>query len=193
MRLLLCSIVFILISCMETQNNTQKTLEIGGEWPYSKIIKQNVTLNMLNSNIGDFCPNYLNINQINFWVLFNKAMIFAESSLNPNAHRVEEGMGIDPVTGRRVVSEGFYQLSYQDARNWSSLPECTMIDYAKRNIRDPIINLNCGLAIERTLIDHNPREKLSSRKSLGAYWSTVWATKKPLRDKLKEYMPECYD
>lgn len=168
-------------------------------WCWDSLVLDKITDNMLAANVGSFCPKAKSLNGKTVWLNIVKSIASAESGWDPGNTYVEPGasMSLDKVTGKRVVSEGLLQLSYQDSRAWSSLPGCKAIDYAKRNIQDPIINLNCGIEIMDRLAGRNPASDISNAlkkngvSSLGDYWSSVWMSKTDARAKMKRLMPEC--
>jgi len=72
-----------------------------------------------------------------YWTAFFKALAKAESCLKPTARYAEKGLGKDSVTGQQNTSEGFFQMSYQDAKihgcnfDWSLDKSKTVNDPAK--------------------------------------------------------------
>lgn len=75
-------------------------------------------------DIKRFRSDYDNLNReqkINVWGELVSAMCKFESDWKLNSW-MEEKMGIDKVTGRKVRSEGLLQLSYQDKNTYSWLP-----------------------------------------------------------------------
>jgi hypothetical protein len=133
------------------------------------------------------------VDQGKFWARLVKAIALAESSWKiAPAPFLEPGMGIDPVTKLPVTSDGLMQLSYQDGKNYAKYPICKSIDYAKKNITIPEINLGCSLEIMHHLLDKYDGAVVTA---LGKYWSTVRTTTdggKRMRAQLKKDMPECY-
>ena len=108
-------------------------------------------------------------------------MAYFESGWKPTSRMTETTMGIDPVTGKQVESEGLLQLSYQDVPNYGSVlkfPACK-IDWQKdkslsaidpkKTILDLYINLECGLRILGSQI----KKKGSAILSSGVYWSVL--------------------
>lgn len=158
---------------------------------WDQVVMDKITDNMLAANVSSFCPKASKLDRKEVWLNIVKSIIWAESSWNPETTYTETAMGIDPVTKKQVVSEGLFQLSYQDARNWSSLPQCKQIDYVKRNIRDVAVNIGCGMAIMNRLAVRGKQEDISSRKFLGAYWSAVWIGKTRSRGMMKKLLPSC--
>ncbi len=109
-----------------------------------------------------------------------------ESSFDPADTYTETKMGIDPITHKQVVSAGLLQLSYQDVKNYHAYTsDCDPMGYDinPKNIFNPAINLKCGMAIANRL--------LSTKRSLGAYWSTAQAGSSAMKD-FKKYSPECF-
>lgn len=136
------------------------------------------------SDIESFCPKWKSLaeaHKVEAFANLVAGIIKRESNFNPQSNMIEKSQGIDPVTGKKTVSEGLLQLSYKDARNWRSIPECVAISYVTKNIRDPFVNIRCGLRIMGRLI---ARDGLISGKILNskgkliyggasAYWSVI--------------------
>ena len=109
------------------------------------------------SDVTQFCPKYfaLSLNEKrNFWVYLVSAIVKYESAFNPTTRYRETTMGIDPITGEQVYSEGLLQLSYQDKLAY---PFCDEFDWSRdrllsrtdptKTIFDPFKNLRCGIRI----------------------------------------------
>ncbi len=137
------------------------------------LIKENV------SDMATFCPQYAHLNSLqkmNFWGQLISAIARFESNWKPTARYLETTMGLDPVTGQQVVSEGLLQLSYQDRLNhpgvchfdWDTDKLLSPTD-AKKSILDPFKNLECGIRILAQQI----RSKNAISISSGAYWSVI--------------------
>ncbi len=153
---------------------------------YSTISRETTLADKRASEVTDvdfYCPNFDNMSRkqkIVFWGQFMAAVSLKESSWNPTTSTAEPLKDFpkpDPVTGRRVYSEGLLQLSYQDARNYKEHFDCDF-DWSKdkklgqkssqKTILSPTKNLKCGLLILNHKVNAN--EKISSR---GAYWSVI--------------------
>jgi hypothetical protein len=108
-----------------------------------------------------FCPAYSSLprqQKIYTWIELFSQVAYYESGWDPTS-RMKENMGIDPVTGGPVHSEGLLQLSYQDVKNYGSTlkyPLCRIhwaLDLglhekdSRKTIFDPFINLECGSRI----------------------------------------------
>jgi hypothetical protein len=163
-------------------------------------VKAKITPAMLAANVSSFCPKYKGLDGKTVWLNIVKSLAWAESEWNPETTYRETTMGTDPVTGAQIVSEGLMQLSYTDSRNWSSIAACKAIDYAKKNIRDPIVNISCAMGIMGKLVARDPAKDISDTKSGGAYWSSARLPYKDAkgkwhhtasREKMKKLMPEC--
>lgn len=138
---------------------------------------------MLAQNVADdietFCPAYrtLSDNQrLNFWGQLFAGMSKFESAWNPASYYVETTMGIDPLTGRQVASEGLLQLSYQDEPNYNldcgfdwSLDKKYSDTDPRKTIFNPHYNLRCGIKIMA--------KQLSKQRAIstttGVYWSVL--------------------
>lgn len=130
------------------------------------------------------CPKYAGLTRsqkILIWGELISAMAYFESAWSPISRMTETTMGIDPVTGKRVESEGLLQLSYQDIPNYGSVlkyPLCK-VDWQKdknlsatdpkKTILDPYVNLECGLRILGNQITKKGNVILSS----AVYWSVI--------------------
>lgn len=136
------------------------------------------------SDVATFCPKYASLSttdKLNFWAQLVAAMTKYESNFNPTTRYTETSMGIDPVTGKQVVSEGLLQLSYQDERNYSSVAPAGVCDFdyaadsklaindIRRTIFDPKTNLTCGVFILNRLAVKKGIIAVDS----GAYWSVL--------------------
>jgi Transglycosylase SLT domain len=138
---------------------------------------------MLGQNVADdietFCPKYRSLSdsqRLNFWGQLLAGMSKFESGWNPASYYVETTMGIDPVTGRQVASEGLLQLSYQDQKSynlncgfdWSIDTKFSNTD-ARKSIFDPHKNLRCGIKI---LAKQLTRQRAISTTT-GVYWAVL--------------------
>lgn len=153
-------------------------------WPkaYSDFIWTQVPQSLLAVKKIDFCPAYGKFSEAgkrSFWATALQGIAKPESGWDRTNQYVETKMGIDPITGQRVRSEGLLQLSYQDSKNYQT-PFCKSLDWsedkklplAERAITDPYLNLGCGLEIsERLMRLHN--DKSGAVYALGRYWSTM--------------------
>lgn len=127
-------------------------------------------------DISEFCPRYRDMNKsqrLNFWGELISAMSYFEASWKPTTRFWEKSMGIDPVTGQNVYSEGLLQLSYQDTRaykfcefDWSKDKHLAATD-PNKTIFDPAKNLRCGVKILAL--------QLKKQKYIGASKGVYWA------------------
>lgn len=168
---------------------------------WDSLVLDHITPAMLSAKVESFCPQVSKLDKKTVLLNVIKSMAFAESGWKPNTTYTESTMGIDPVTKKQVESEGLYQLSYQDARNWASLPECKAIEFEKKNIRDPLVNSLCAFAIMDRLSVRGAGKDISSTSSWGAYWSSARLPYKDAkgkwhhevsRAKMKKLMPSCF-
>jgi hypothetical protein len=129
------------------------------------------------SDMGNFCGKYASLTddqKITFWVFLASAVVKYESGFDPTDRYVETDLGIDPITGEQVVSEGLMQLSYQDVLNYSY---CNQFDWStdknlsptdpNKTIFDPNKNLTCGLRILNQQVSEN------NLIAVKGYWSTL--------------------
>lgn len=129
-------------------------------------------------DISRFCPAFANLKfeqKSNVWGILISALVLYESNFQPTARMIETSLGLDPITGKTVASEGLLQLSYQDK---TSYPFCAF-DWEKdkylnekdpqKTILDPFINLNCGMRILAQQIRNKKKIVLAN----GAYWAVL--------------------
>jgi hypothetical protein len=129
-------------------------------------------------DIESFCPSYARLGReerADAWALIISATAKFESDFQTTRRYREATMGVDPVTGQHVYSEGLLQLSYQDVE---AHPQCDEFDWAqdrllgpldpRKTIFDPGKNLRCGVRILN-------RQILTSGLIAHAtgYWSTL--------------------
>jgi len=129
-------------------------------------------------DMSRFCKKYSFLNdkqKINVAGQLIAAIVKYESGFNPLSRFAETTMGIDPITGKPVYSEGLLQLSYQDIQGW---PFCKFdwaadknlkVDDPKKTILDPYINLTCGVRI----LSQQVKRKGFIVVSSGAYWAVI--------------------
>lgn len=144
---------------------------------------QNEEPQMLGQNVADdvevFCPQYRSLTdkqRLNFWGQLLAGMSKFESSWNPASYYVESTMGLDPITGRQVASEGLLQLSYQDEKSynmdcgfdWSVDQAFTNTD-PRKTIFNPHNNLRCGIKILARQL--NRQRAIST--TTGVYWAVL--------------------
>jgi hypothetical protein len=151
---------------------------------WDKIVEEALPAEMLSSKVAravkPFCPRFAWMNDTDkraYWAYFFQALAGAEAGLEPTAdarHSQPEVAIVDPVTKRRVRSEGLLQLTYVDAKrygcdfDWKKDKELAVKDPDK-TILQPKNNLQCGIRIlHAQLIDRS--KPLAWMKS---YWSTL--------------------
>ncbi|MFL9835683.1 peptidoglycan-binding domain-containing protein [Chryseobacterium terrae] len=128
-----------------------------------------------------FRPDYLSLSrqqQINVWGELISAICKFESGWKPWSYMIETTMkNNDPVTGKKVKSEGLMQLSYQDQPNYPKLT-CRFDWEADKNksdndktrtILDPYINLEFGIQILARQIERTKKIAIES----GVYWAVI--------------------
>lgn len=138
---------------------------------------------MLGQNVADdvelFCPKYKSLSdkqRLNFWGQLLAGMSKFESSWNPASYYVETTMGLDPITGRQVASEGLLQLSYQDEKSYNmdcgfdwSLDQVYTNKDPRKTIFNPHNNLRCGIKILARQL--NRQRAIST--TTGVYWAVL--------------------
>lgn len=126
----------------------------------------------------EMCPNYNNLGREDkklVWGELISSMAFYESGWNPQAQYPEVTMGIDPVTGEPVISEGLMQMSYQDTTwaswchyNWAADKKLGRKDPHKTILR-PKNNLECAVGTLANQIRRDNKIFLEKR----AYWAVI--------------------
>lgn len=143
-------------------------------------------------DMESFCPNYYKLkrdNKITAWLYIISAIVKYESYFNPTDRYEETGMGVDPITGKNIWSEGLLQLSYQDVLKF---PFCDEFDWKrdrklkpdspKKTILDPYKNLKCGIRILNDQIRRHQQIAIND----GAYWAVIMPRNKHNRlDKIR--------
>ena len=125
-----------------------------------------------------FCPNYNKLDKESRVLVWSNLIAWVakyESGWDPTSGMTETTMGLDPVTGKQVRSEGLLQLSYQDVTGW---PFCKF-DWSKdkglalrdprKTILDPYKNLDCGIRFLAQQIRKRGTVILTSN----VYWSVL--------------------
>src|ERR1035437_9031673 len=79
------------------------------------------------NSLASVCPKWEQVDKPSVWLKFWENIIQHESSMNPNSTYTETSMGIDPITGKQVVSAGLLQLSFQDVPNYKG--DCMAMSY----------------------------------------------------------------
>lgn len=172
---------------------------------YDTHIKSLVTEDMINapdSRMKKFCdvwPALTREERKQFFADVLYSIAKPESSYNPQAMYIEDTMGKDLVTGLPVASEGFMQISYQDASwykeckfDWAGDKAAFTRDMTlngsirtkggftskalDRSIQNPYTNLGCGVAIVKQLMKSRPDKEFAD--TMGLYWSTMRREKK---------------
>ncbi len=121
-------------------------------------------------DITSFCPNYAKLGQTErkyFWIALLAAMARFESNHRPEVKYTE---AFTDSTGRRVISRGLLQLSYESARGY----KCPI--QSGQDLHDAKINLQCGLRIIERWVDRDGviSGKWSGKWKGGArYWSVL--------------------
>lgn len=129
-------------------------------------------------DMATFCPRYSSLSndqRANFWAMLFSAMSNYESAYNPLSRMKETTLGVDPVTGQSVYSEGLLQLSYGDMQSypfcqfdWSKDKSLSPAD-PQKTILQPDINLYCGVGIMAKQI----QRKGLITVGVDAYWEVL--------------------
>mgnify|MGYP000588394299 CR=1 FL=1 len=143
-------------------------------------MNENLSVYSKASDVEKFCPKFKTLTDIQKTKALSEivvGMTFYESGYNPLSRMVETTMGVDPVTGMQVASEGLLQLSYQDVANYKNKGVTCLFDYKKdkklelnkRSILDPILNLQCGLGI----LKHQIIKYGAFTMEKNVYWAVI--------------------
>lgn len=186
--IVLLAVGIVLWKCTTTPT---KAPSLPPSWAESEFVRAHITTAMLNSSPGALCPHYSAVDHLKAWDLIIRAIVEKESNYQPREQFREPNGGIDKVTGRPVMSEGYLQLSYQDTLHsiYRSLPAVQAISWEKKNLTDPQINLAAGLAIMDARIQRSGPDVVTA---LAPYWSTVREYQTKLLPNLKKWIPECF-
>ncbi len=115
--------------------------------------------------------------KIHVWAEMISQICWHESKWNYLARITETSMGLDPITGKQVASEGLMQLSYQDAKNYPELGIKFDWEHDKgldlrnpnRTILNPYLNLEAGMRILARQIEKRGSIIVSEKP----YWSVL--------------------
>lgn len=126
----------------------------------ASLVRENLSTFSNASDVTEFCPKYKQLDdngKVHVWSELVSSISKFESAWNPASRYVEKSMGTDLITGKKVVSEGLLQLSYQDEKNYPDVAACKDFNWsADKNLADndpnktilsARINLNCGIGI----------------------------------------------
>jgi hypothetical protein len=143
----------------------------GSGWaPYSLTLDRSISASSLPdtvpSDIGEYCPKYASMSRtqrVAFWNRYMSSVAKYESSCKSNPTPFNEAAHCrktnqqcfqkpDVVTGKDVLSEGFFQLSYgsEAGRARASGGKHCVFDHTKGDIVDPGKNIDCGIYILAT-------------------------------------------
>lgn len=130
------------------------------------------------NDVGDFCPNFANLpaaQKVNFWLVLLSEMVRYESGFDPTSRYQESTMGIDPVTGQPVYSEGLLQLSYQDIQPHPYCQFDWSVDrfLGPRDPRKTIFNVENNLTCGIRILERQLQRRNQIAVSRGAYWSVI--------------------
>lgn len=171
--------------------------------PWSDHISELIKRDLPKFQKGDwtnYCPKWNSLTerqQIRVIGVNIVATILKESAYKPTSRMTETTMGIDPITGKQVASEGLLQLSYQDIQwapwcefDWSLDKKLSNND-PNKTIFDPYKNLSCGIQIMANEIN---------KRGVVYYDKSYWAVRRPngkftqvkfINSKMEKYAKEC--
>lgn len=121
------------------------------------------------SDIKEFCPNYDKLNEegkIMFWIGLLSSMSKFESTFNPKMEYKED---FTDSTGRRVISAGLLQLSYESARAYGCPIKST------NDLKNAEVNLSCSVRIMNRWVskDYVISDKSGSWRGGARYWAVL--------------------
>jgi hypothetical protein len=127
------------------------------------------------TDIGDYCASYKDMDEegrVGFWLAFLGGLSLVESSHNP---LVKYREAFVDSTGKRVVSRGLLQISFESSRHY----DCGATNV--QQLHDPLWGLRCGVNIIHRLVtrDNVIRGRGVGRKSkqkwlgVSAYFGSV--------------------
>lgn len=190
---------------------TTPVVYVTGKWndSYNDLIKKELvgkTILDTEPSRMNFCPKWKDLSKEDRVVEFSKylrGIVIFESSFKINSRMVETTMGIDPITGVQVASEGLFQLSYQDGKNYK---DCNGFDFSKdkglalndmkRTIFKPELQFKCAISIMDRIMKNRVTENAVGKGSygLGRYWHVVRSDSKAasIKNKMIEYKSKCF-
>lgn len=193
---LFISLISLIASAEEYKLSWESKSKTNSEWSKIAIDSVNKNFRILDTAVDMiyFCPTYNDLTgkqKIIVWSELVSSIAYFESSWDPENELEEKSLGIDPVTGKTIKSQGLMQLSYGDSMrvkscqfNWeqdNKNPQNTP------SILQPKNNLECGITI---LTNQIKKHKMIVIQG-GAYWSVI---KKGHRfqkiDKIKERLQD---
>lgn len=133
-------------------------------------VQANLELFSKAKDIESFCPKYHSLSEgekVHAISELIVGMVRYESNFKPNTKFMEPA----PLNYESI---GLLQLSYEDKRGY---PNCNL-DRAKKNLEDPINNLDCGLKIMAKLLTRHGVLSSPDHKGLSAYWAVMRPIKK---------------
>lgn len=201
------AVLLILASCVPTKDsvspvvvpppsaptNGEEILAKGWSKDYTAYIVNHLTPAILNFPAPSLCPKFNTLTPSehkDFWAAVLESTAKPESDFDRFNTYKETGLGIDPVTGKTIVSAGLLQVSYGDSlcKNLFDYKKDQTLPKEKQSIFNPYLNLQCGINIWDGLI-----KKYGNAPTLfsvgGHYWSTVRDHK--IDSYFKKRMPKC--
>jgi hypothetical protein len=197
MRNLLLILSFSAVwGCAHSPHLRQDFPSKGWSQEYDQYIQEHLSESLLTvpaSRMVHFCPSWEKLSRrqrAQFYSDLFYSVASAESDFNSASMYVEDKLGTDPVTGEPVVSEGLFQLSYQDVRRYGAPCDfhfsqdrekfledlrgktrgSLIAKHRDREILNPYRGLSCALAITEQRLRESPK---SFDLAMAAYWSTL--------------------
>jgi hypothetical protein len=160
-----------------------------------EILKNPALLKIDPKRMSTVCPKWLTMtdsHRVEGLMDIFRAIAKRESSHKALTMYWEDSMDNDRLTKKSTISEGYFQLSYQDSLSysgckfdWAKDQKAFLDDYKnkttgkwyskhpERTIVQPQINIACGVFIAGRLMVSEKRKNDSFEKAMSAYWSVM--------------------
>lgn len=183
---------------IEAQIEPLKNRKLWSNFLFSEIHKRGSVFFTGASDVKSFCANYLKLNssdRLRFWAeLMVQIAKYESGFLRTTIYR--EPSRWDRLTGKPLLSEGLFQMSYQDSLyyedcsfNWSRDSFLHPLD-ANKSTLNPFKNIRCAVGVMA--------EQLKTKKLIVVSANPYWAVLSPRRpqqlSRIRNYlaqMPFC--
>lgn len=125
------------------------------------------------SDIKNYCPRYDLIDRKSkmlFWKLFLYFMAKKESGINTDLEFLEP-RSLRTSTGRRVISRGLFQLSFESVNGYAKFGGVKLT--SPQQLHDPLINLEAAIFILKHWIKRDGVISAPKWKGGARYWSVL--------------------
>ena len=157
----------VVSTATQTVVNPDPTSCRSGVWCYDYLVRPRITKALLEADVSPICKTH-SVDKNQIWLAVERGISLAESDWKYETTYEEDF--IDEATGKLSISTGLFQLSYGDRNNYRNT-ECDLI--TKDNLKDPVVNVKCAMAIQNKLLTTDKRDVLSV---VGRYWSVMRPT-----------------